>query len=334
MLDIRDFLVRNDPVTRKKDDEEDEVSPYAGRNALTTRREQTKVAYELSTRQVSSTAVSELQLLQDTLANLKREEAFWQQQIKQASPEVDIDEVVQRLLAASEAHLGSPMPEDFEENEYSVRPILDDDDTILNMFHALTLSSPISVRRSVDAHVYAFDGTALAQKDQQNVKLLKFKCEIVVNTIDYSVDTFNISVESPFTASKELDSFLRICEREKDVSKGLYGLSSYSELSIKRWTVFDKIASKYEIWKDGTWPMGHTIAFPRTEIQLFISWEISLDVHILAEASSDIQAFVRPTTTFLDKTQTFSKINTIFSSLIQEHGVFHAICTIHDILYN
>ena len=227
---------------------------------------------------------------------------------------------------------------------YSTRPLFSQtqNDSILNMFHCLTLTSPISVRSSQEIHTYRFSGLSASTMKGRQVNFLKFSTEIRVDTEDYSVESFSLKITSPFSAQKELNDFLRSCEYQKDISRALYGLSSYSELLIKRYAVFSALSSNYKLSKDGTWPMGHTIAFPLrsdTGIQLFISWRVKLDSgssNILAEASSDIQAFARPSQSTLayDKTETFSNLNNVFNSLIQEHGVLNAITTLHDILYN
>lgn len=344
MTDIRAFLTEKQVPDPNSDveDEQDEVSweiPLISRvpNLVPERQGVLPCNNNVVERHVDRAAQERIMLL-ETLNQLKEEELYWSQIAKEyaskASSEDAIGQYKGHRRASSEVEPDIVLPPSL----YSVRPLVGQNDLVLNMFHGLTFTSPVSSRVSQSLMSYRFNGlSAVRLKLKRPASLLKFVCQINVNTLDNSVDAFSLEVTSPFTAKKELNGFLTACKRDKDISRALYGLSSYSELLIKRYSVFEIISSTYKLSKDSTWPMGHTLAFPDTGAQLFISWKINLgEDNLVAEPTSTIQAFVRPSQSLLyhDKAGTFSQINNIFTSLIEEHGVLHAISTLHDILYN
>lgn len=344
MTDIRAFLTAKQVPEPNGDveEEQDEVSwevPVISRVQSLVPERQGVLPSNVNNvveRNVDRAAQERLMLL-ETLNQLKEEELYWSKLVKEdaskASFEEDaIERVMDHTRTSSQTEPEIVLPPSL----YSVRPLVGQNDSVLNMFHGLMFTSPVASRVSQSLMSYKFNGVS-AVRMKRPASLLKFVCQLNVNSLDNSVDAFSLDVTSPFTAKKELNGFLTACKRDKDISRALYGLSSYSELLIKRYSVFENISSTYTLSKDSTWPMGHTLAFPDTGAQLFISWKINLgEDNLVAEATSTIQAFVRPSQALLshDKAGTFSQINNIFTSLIEEHGVLHAISTLHDILYS
>lgn len=331
-----------DAAAGHDEEELDEVSAYRDRAAMAALRAPgLRTAARSSRRLTAPPRLDEKDALLATLASLKKEEAFWTARTRQDdTPAVAADAVVEQLLAlddSSTPQVKQDTNNSITQSRYWVRPMLFGDTSILSMFHALTLSSPVSVAKSMTTHFYAFSGTAVAHSRSKRAVLLTFQCEINVSTADYSIDSFSVVVQTPLGggggSASQLAPFLTACERDKDVTRALYGLSSYAELATKRWAVFDQVAAKYETsTAEGTWPLGHVLAFPKREMQLFVSWNITLEDLLLAEAKSDVQAYARSAAA--NKTDTLAKVNFIFTSLIREHGVFQAICTLHDILYD
>lgn len=342
MADIRSFFELKKPaISIIEEEEEDDVTTlFTTTPAVPERIPREKKARPPPNDNTSTRKNQERQLLLETLNQLKNDEAHWTEKLAKeadtgvAAPEAEAENLFK--VGTRKRRAEEDSFRDLPHSSFSVRPEVGQEDPIFNMFHSLTLASPVSVRSSHEIHTYRFTGVSAVQREKTPMNLLKFACEIHVNANAYSVDSFSVVVTSPFNPQRELDSFLRKCEGDRDVSRALYGLSSYAELLIKRYSVYEAVLSKYEVSKDGTWPMGHTLAFPNISgTQLFISWKVTLDDHVLAEAVSDIQAYIRPSQSLLahDKSDIFSKINNVFTSLIEEHGVLNAISTLHDIIY-
>jgi hypothetical protein len=227
--------------------------------------------------------------------------------------------------------------------KFSVRPVTDND-AILSMFHSLTFTNePVSLRKSVNHHLYRFGGAALLNNDGEEpssnsgstaLQLLRFSCDALVHTSNYSVAAFDLVIDYPLAVVSNLHPFIESCRAQRDLSRALYGLSTYAELLMKRYTSFTAIVKQFSLApNDGTWPLGDTIAFAKCKDnghQLFISWRIVLAPdNQLAEARSELQAFVRAPVS----TEPLAKLNDAFLSLVKEQGVINAISTIHNTLY-
>ncbi|KAF5100936.1 hypothetical protein D0Z00_001067 [Geotrichum galactomycetum] len=225
--------------------------------------------------------------------------------------------------------------------QFSVRPITDND-AILGMFHSLTFTNaPVSLRKSVNHQLYRFGGAALLNNEDEEepstgtaLQLLRFSCDALVHTSNYSVAAFDLVIDYPLVVGSDLHPFIESCRAQKDLSRALYGLSTYAELLMKRYTSFTAIVRQFSLApNDGTWPLGDTIAFAKRQDnghQLFISWRIVLTPdNQLAEARSELQAFVRAPVS----TEPLAKLNDAFLSLVKEQGVINAISTIHNTLY-
>lgn len=209
---------------------------------------------------------------------------------------------------------------------YSVRPIFEEFDPLLGMFHSLKFSRDInSFRASVETQEYSFSGSSVYY-DTATLKstiMFKFDCNLKVRASDYSVSDFIIDLTS--SARRILNRFLSRCREEKDISKALYGLSTYSEVVLKRFEIFTTLARKYNVSKSQTsWPVGNVIAFRPSQVRfpLLITWAIVLGPND-DEASSDFTAY-HPECPDLTE---------VFIPLIKDIGVSNAICSLHDILY-
>lgn len=298
---------------------------------------------------------NEYELLQHTLMALKDQEKALLEMIaaenKKCTQPLHLPsrrQLMEALLRASDEQLRSGVIDDrsrydaltrqrFKHDrvaKFSVRPI-SDSDAILGMFHSLTFTKwPVSIHKSVDHQFYQFSGAALLDHDGTKIRLLHFSCDTLVHTNDYSVASFNLDIDYPLTIRNDLHPFIESCRAQKDLSRALYGLSTYSEIAMKRHIIFQTIIKQYPIAdNDGTWPVGHTIAFakrPDNGYQLLISWRIILTAdNQLAEAQSELQAFVTAPVI----TEPLSKLNSAFTSLLKEQGVINAISVIYNTLY-
>ena len=222
--------------------------------------------------------------------------------------------------------------------KFSVRPVTDSD-SILGMFHSLTFTNaPVSLRKSVNHQLYRFGGAAILNSDEGPSstahELLRFSCDALVHTNNYSVAGFDLVIDYPLAVNSDLHPFIESCRAQRDLSRALYGLSTYAELLMKRHTSFSTIAKQFSLVpNDGTWPLGDTIAFAKRRDnghQLFISWHIALTPdNQLAVARSELRAFVRAPVS----TEPLTKLSDAFLSLVKEQGVINAISTIHNTLY-
>lgn len=169
--------------------------------------------------------------------------------------------------------------------------------------------------------------------------------------------SFAFEFQRPTKLPSSLLQFVNSCVRSLDLVSALHGLASYSNLFLKRHRIFAKLKHEFGIDEDNQQQLSSPLYWSHDNIHededeeaisnsriilapsrilqlsLCISWNITikpLEQDPNAEAVSKIQVLVLPKDS--EKPMVSDTFPDAFNMLLKEHGLYKAVCILHDII--